>query len=770
MKRKLNLQQKIVLIVIGVSVIIYAIAIGYISLNAKKATMNDAISVTISTAQKNASDIKLLLEKDFIAMKTLSQSVLVYKGMPEAQWKNTFAKMYEEVIINNPEFLAVWDSWELSHIDPNHTKPYGRYSAESWREGQQIKNNSSLKSMDGDNADYARIKRKAIDCIENPYFYSYTGDEQDQQLMTSLIAPIIENNKYIGVVGVDITLERYHPIITQIRPFANSYAFLVSNDLQYVAHPNKEKHGESLLSDYENTLNRFSAVEKIINGEESSFFATDINGIESYFIFTPVVVGKTGTPWSLAIVVPRDTIIAQANRNFTISIIVGIIGLLILSTVIVLSSKKIINPITSITGILKRMAKGNIDEDMLLTIPSDDEIGEMANALNTTIDGLSQKVDFALSIGKGNLDMDFKNLSDEDILGKALLEMRNSLKKASEDEESRKAEDQQRRWANNGLAKFAEILRQNNDNMENLGRSIVKELVQTLDANQGGLFLFNDDDPEDPHFELTAAFAYNRFKYKQKKIMLGEGLIGACAIERKTMLLTEIPEGYVEITSGLGKSKPTSLIIVPLIMEGEVLGVIELASFNSFDQHQVEFLEKLAESIASTFTSVRTNIRTSSLLTKTQQQAEEMAAQEEEMRQNMEELQATQEESARKTGEMQSFIDALNNSSFVIEYDGMGYITAINDAYLELLNLTRDEVVGTHHSDKLELEKDKKREYDSLWNNLRMGLPQKQVNRFVVHGKKFVFQETYTPIKNDLGEVYKILKISNNITHLVGEK
>jgi methyl-accepting chemotaxis protein len=136
----------------------------------------------------------------------------------------------------------------------------------------------------------------------------------------------------------------------------------------------------------------------------------------------------------------------------------------------------------------------------------------------------------------------------------------------------------------------------------------------------------------------------------------------------------------------------------------------------------------------------------------------------------MEELQATQEESARKTGEMQSFIDALNNSSFVIEYDGMGYITAINDAYLELLNLTRDEVVGTHHSDKLELEKDKKREYDSLWNNLRMGLPQKQVNRFVVHGKKFVFQETYTPIKNDLGEVYKILKISNNITHLVGEK
>jgi methyl-accepting chemotaxis protein len=137
------------------------------------------------------------------------------------------------------------------------------------------------------------------------------------------------------------------------------------------------------------------------------------------------------------------------------------------------------------------------------------------------------------------------------------------------------------------------------------------------------------------------------------------------------------------------------------------------------------------------------------------------------MRQNMEELQATQEESSRRTNEMQYFIDALNISSFVIEYDSLGYITAINDAYLDLLNLSREEVIGTHHTDKLELNPEDKLEYDTFWNNLRNGLPQKQVNRFLVDGKTFVFQETYTPIKNDKGEVYKILKIANNITNLV---
>jgi methyl-accepting chemotaxis protein len=770
MKLKLNLQQKILLLVIGFSAIIYAITIGYISTSAKKNAMADAVSITQSTAQKYASDIKRLLEEELVTMKTLSQSVLSYKLMSEEEWKKVFAKMYEEVIKENPQFLAVWDSWELSNIDPNYTKDYGRYVAEFWREGSSIKSNFSLKSMTGDAGDYARIKRNAIDCLENPYFYSYTGNSADEQLMTSLIAPIIENGKYIGVVGVDISLDRYHPIITQIKPFQGSYSFLVANDLQYAAHPNKDKHGVNILDDYELILSRFSVAEKIVRGEEVYFIANDINGIKSHFIFTPLIIGKTGTPWSLAIIVPEAVILAKANRNFTISIIVGIIGLIVLSLIILFSSRTIVNPITSITNVLKDLARGNISDDMKLDIQTDDEIGEMASALNTSIDGLAQKVHFASNIEKGILNSDYQVLSSDDVLGKALLDMRNSIAKAAQDEEIRKAEDQKRRWANEGLAKFSEILRQNNDNMEVLSKSIIRELVYSLDANQAGLFLLNDDDENDPHFELTSAFAYNRFKYKQKKVLLGEGLIGACAIEKKTVYLTEIPDGYIEITSGLGKSSPNSLIIVPLLIEENVLGVIEVASFNTFEQYQIEFIEKLAQSIASTITSVKTNIRTSHLLAKTQQQAEEMAAQEEEMRQNMEELQATQEESGRKTAEMQSFIDALNNSSFVIEYDSLGYITSINNAYLELLGLTRDEVMGTHHSDKLDLEPEKRKEYDSMWQSIRNGIPQKQTSRFIVNGNTFVFQETYTPITNELGDVYKILKISNNITNLVTNK
>ena len=144
-----------------------------------------------------------------------------------------------------------------------------------------------------------------------------------------------------------------------------------------------------------------------------------------------------------------------------------------------------------------------------------------------------------------------------------------------------------------------------------------------------------------------AAFAFDREKFIKKHVELGEGLVGTCALEKQTIYLTEIPQNYVQITSGLGGANPNSLLLVPLQIENDVLGVIEMASFSKFEKYKIEFVEKVAESIATTLKSVRVNTQTSELLERSQQQAEEMAAQEEEMRQNMEELQATQEESTR---------------------------------------------------------------------------------------------------------------------------
>jgi methyl-accepting chemotaxis protein len=316
-----------------------------------------------------------------------------------------------------------------------------------------------------------------------------------------------------------------------------------------------------------------------------------------------------------------------------------------------------IGPINYIKNILISMGKGILPTEKIKV--GKDEIGEISAALNSLVNGLKEISNFSIEIGKGNFNSDFRPLSNDDILGNSLIKMREELRYATREDEKRKKEDDQRNWATQGIAKFSEILRQNNNNLNDLAYSIVSNLVNYLNANQGGFFIVNSDSKDEIKLELSGCYAYNRQKFLQKSFIPGEGLIGRCYLERAMIYLTDIPKDYIKITSGLGEDNPTSLLIVPLLYNDQVFGVIEIASFLGIEPFQIEFVEKLASSIASTISAVKINIQTTKLLEQSRQQAEEMASQEEEMRQNMEELRATQEESARKETSMQKELKEL---------------------------------------------------------------------------------------------------------------
>jgi len=764
MKIKLKIQQKIQFFIITASIIIYIIAVGYISFNAKKMAYNDAIEKTNSYAQETAKDIKALLDGDMGAVKALTDAFHVYNNFAIDDWQKLIHSMYFEVYEKNPHIYGLWDSWELDMIDSTWEKSYGRISHSFWRDNGTVKGIQEFRSMDGDSELYLETKNTLVPSINEPYFDVITGTKNESLLMTSLNSPLVINGKFIAVVSFDITLVQLQEIVDKIHPYDGSYAFLLSNKGIISGHPNKEFLNIPINEIFGDDNELHNIKTNIEEGLTLSYTSKNENGVETYYTYAPINVAYTNNPWSIAISVPVKTIMDKANRNFTISMIVGIIGILLIVLVIAIISKNITNPLTLITELLKNLAKGHIDDNMRIKIQTGDEIEEMTDALNSSINGLNKKVDFANKIGQGELNHDFDLLSEEDVLGKSLLEMRSSLVKAEEEDEKRKEEDEKRQWTNEGLAQFGDILRQNNDNLENLATEIIMNLVGYLKANQGGLFILNDDDKENVFFNLLSAYAYDRRKYMDKQIQLGEGLIGNCAIEKKTVFMTDIPQDYMEITSGLGGSNPNSLLIVPLKLENDVLGMLEIASFNVFETHEIEFVEKLAESIASTLSSVRVNIRTSELLERSQQQAEEMAAQEEEMRQNMEELQATQEESTRKGIEMEGLVEALNISSYVIEYNLDGNIQDVNENYLTLLELSKEEVVGTHHSGNIDFTEQQKNEYDKFWRELRSGNIKKETSKVKIKNKEYVFAETYTPIRNADGDIYKILKISNNIT------
>ena len=228
------------------------------------------------------------------------------------------------------------------------------------------------------------------------------------------------------------------------------------------------------------------------------------------------------------------------------------------------------------------------------------------------------------------------------MLGNSLLEMGKKLKVLGE-------EDRKRNWVTAGLAKFADILRSSAD-VKELSDEVISSLVKYLGANQGGIFLLKEEDNE-PVLELTACYAYDRKKFLEKIVRQGEGLLGQCLLEKDTIYLTEVPNDYIQITSGIGGANPRCIVIQPLVVNEELVGVLELASFKVLDKFELEFLKKLSENIAGIISNVKVNERTVHLLNEARTAQESMRSQEEELRQNLEELTATQEEMFRKEQE-----------------------------------------------------------------------------------------------------------------------
>lgn len=330
-------------------------------------------------------------------------------------------------------------------------------------------------------------------------------------------------------------------------------------------------------------------------------------------------------------------------RNITLILSAITVALGFFSAFIMIRSITV--PVNYLKDIVVKLGKGELVEDKNTKF-NNDEIGEMAKAMDNLVNGLKATTLFAENIGKGTYATEFKPLSEHDVLGNALINMRNNLSRVAD-------EDKKRNWATEGLAKFGEILRTNTNDLDKLTDEIILNLVKYLKANQGAIYIVDDEQTsEDPTMSMKACYAWDKKKYLNHKIHRGEGLAGQAWQEGDLIYLTEVPQNYIRITSGLGDANPTSVLIVPLKLNEQIFGVVEIASFIEFRDFEIEFVQKIAESIASTISSVKVNARTQRLLEESQEMTEQMRAQEEEMRQNMEELQATQEGMKRQEVEL----------------------------------------------------------------------------------------------------------------------
>ncbi len=334
----------------------------------------------------------------------------------------------------------------------------------------------------------------------------------------------------------------------------------------------------------------------------------------------------------------------------------------------------------------KLLSQGEIPDSVLI-LPN--EFGKTLTYIKQLSEGLEEVKDFAQEVGKRNFEKNIDIFPEESELGEALHKMKLSLEGVA------KAE-QERNWQNQGVVEMSQVIRQHTEDMQLLCDELLSNLVKYIDAQQGAIFLPSN---QGKTLILRSAYAYGRKKFVEKEVRSDEGILGEVFHDAERVFMTDIPDNYTQISAGLGEAKPSCVLVVPLEAQEKVLGVLEIASFDVLEEIEIRLVERTAEILAASISSVANAEKMKNLLEKSNYSAQQMSAQEEELRQNTEELMATREELERQLIEIQAQIDEKdnlfenNNQAFAF-VDPSGRILRINYSFTQLLGFNKEELVG----------------------------------------------------------------------------
>lgn len=457
---------------------------------------------------------------------------------------------------------------------------------------------------------------------------------------------------------------------------------------------------------------------------------------------------------------------SELSRPMLIGILILIAGYSVLAGLYI---KRLSRSVLLAKQSIANLLEGRYTEAMPSVVA--DEVEQMIRVVSTLQNDLKQKATFAGQIKEGKLEALYKPVHESDLLGHSLMGMKDYLANVNQD-------DQKRKWTSDGLARFVEVLR-SNDNIKKLSNELIILLVKVLDANQGALFVLQKDRDGTDFLEMQSSYAFDRSEHFAKRIEVGEGLLGQMLLDKQTVYLKKVPEKFVQITSGLGSAQPNTVLIVPLKVDDVVVGIAELASFKEFEAHEISFVEQIGENIAHTITSFQTAEKTKKLLNESQKQAEQMRAQEEELRQNQEELQATQEEISRKYDELFKQLMELNYQS---RFDQLRSITLTRKRNIEYyFDIIRNQIL-TFAENRMVIEAVK--EFKEAFYEIDSGISERDLlamrkNLGSYYSEEFIPRlrdntdvqekpERYFPA-NTLEYILQYLYISNN-PHPTGQK
>ena len=754
---KKRIHRKMMFYFLGASVLVYVASLGYVGFEVRDITKNMANTDIVQKATNLSGRAKGLVESKARIVEALATTMQEYENIEEEIRRPFFTKMLHEVISGNSSILSIWSIWEPNSIDgldeenilAKDATETGSYSPSFYRDGDEIKEEVNT-GMPPYEKDFYAIPRNTMSVtILDPYLYGY-DDAADSILVTSIIAPIIYGGEFVGVVGIDFSLDYIQKSMSEVELDEGEQIYMISANGNYICCPDRSLFGHPQ-----------TVIDIPLDSMPNDTVMLGLDSNRKHAIMAFRKIDMPCSKWFAISSTPVSVAFAQANKSFVNVVLLILAGFLLLTIVISIVARNISNSIVQINNKLADLSLGIIDKKDKENVLIENEVTDLTNSLDKLFDSLQASVDFAGEIGKGNLDTKYNLLSDDDTLGESLISMQKSLMLAKEEEEKKKILDDQRNWVTHGLANFGEILRQDNENVNDFAYNLLSQLLQYVDIVQGAMyFKVEEQYSEELKFENKAAIAYGKQIMLDTIVTEKDGIFGRVIGEQKCIYLKDIPEGYVSFTQGKREAqKPRNLLIVPMVVNDDIYGILELVSYNHIEQYKIEFIEKLCENIASVISSVNTNIHNAHLLEQSNEQAEELSQHEEEMRQNLEEMQATQEESTKRQEALESQIDAFHNGLMTADLDLDGNIIEMSRSMTSFYGINSDNLAGMPYITVVAQDDSVADSFNAFWKKLLANGKAKRQQLSTIRGNSLRTDEYYKVVFKD-DEPYRVVVVS----------
>ena len=395
----MNFKTRNIVTILGVSILIYLVVFGYFIFNYRMQLEADAKEKVSLILKEEANRIIADFNISIGVCRGMTYSYLGALDLPYGE-RISFAKsLVHQTFQNNQHHLGVWSTLQNFAFVEDWDKPYGRTYIYAYDDEGVIKSYTRSVNLDGlsKDASYDEARIKKNESVALPYWYSLGQNRETRWLITSIFSPILKDGEFLGMVGIDVSLEVFDDRMRQIKPFPSSSAFFLSNNGQYIGHSSKDLKGEMFSEEDLSVSTSIGIVNFLEDAKSVSQVFFDDLGDKYLLSMEPVEISlESESPWSIVLITEYGDIIGGARRIIIRTIILGVLGLVLLSFVVIFMINKIIHFIDRITAFANAINGGDLSAH--LDINTSDELGQLAKALN----GMVETMNYAVSVIVGH--------------------------------------------------------------------------------------------------------------------------------------------------------------------------------------------------------------------------------------------------------------------------------------------------------------------------------------------------------------------------------